>query len=653
MEFGAITNCVVRSFSFPDTHDNVLANPLHSIPALTYAHLAHWNPFLYPRNFQCKLLYGLRELCPQMLSNKFEDSWNMRLCPSEESSVDALARIVRECGGARDLLRGRSIHARILGSAWHGNRFLANLLVEMYGKCGSVEEARMVYDDIDRPNIFSATIMIAAYGHSGRVGEARMIFDGISASERDVACWNAMAKAYTRSSAEASRFFFQGMLQRNVVSWTAMLGACAENGHTIEAARIFQKMPHWDLVAWNAMIHAYAENGHYSQSKLLFDLMPQRDVISWTDVLASYAQAGLVRETKEVFDRTPEWSVICWNCLISAYAESGHLEDARDLFASMPERNTISWNAISQAFAGAGDLDSTKEIFDDTPHKDVVSWNSMIQAYASQGNDLEQAGTTFQRMPQWSMVSWNTIVSAYAQKDLLVEARGLFDGMPHRDVVSWAVMIAGHAQNGSIQGAKEFFDRMPQWSLLSCSCVLMLYAQNARLEVAREMFESIPHRDVVFWNSMIQRYAENGHAREALGLVELMFLEGVTPTGSSFVGALTACIHIGLVDRGTQYFVSMSGDFGLDPSLDHYCCVVDALGRAGMLEEAAELIEKMPFKADAVVWTTLLNSCRVHGNLEIGSRAGTKMSELQPESGVPYVLVSNIYAGESKEPEEL
>ncbi|KAL5198738.1 hypothetical protein ABZP36_002250 [Zizania latifolia] len=123
-----------------------------------------------------------------------------------------------------------------------------------------------------------------------------------------------------------------------------------------------------------------------------------------------------------------------------------------------------------------------------------------------------------------------------------------------------------------------------------------------------------------------------------------MLSEGKKPNGITFVGVLIACTHVGLGTDDKKYFRSMSEEHGVEPTVEHYGCMVDLLGRAGHVEEARQLIRSMPFEPDAVIWKALLGACRIHKNVEIAEEVMAKLRVLDPLGDGHYVLLSNIYA---------
>jgi len=123
-----------------------------------------------------------------------------------------------------------------------------------------------------------------------------------------------------------------------------------------------------------------------------------------------------------------------------------------------------------------------------------------------------------------------------------------------------------------------------------------------------------------------------------------MLDEGVAPNNITLTSVLSACNHAGLVDDAKKYFESMKETFGIDRTEEHYACMIDILGRAGKLEDAMELVNNMPFQANAAVWGALLGASRVHRDPELGRMAAEKLFTLEPEKSGTHVLLANTYA---------
>ncbi|KAG6403837.1 hypothetical protein SASPL_136074 [Salvia splendens] len=151
-------------------------------------------------------------------------------------------------------------------------------------------------------------------------------------------------------------------------------------------------------------------------------------------------------------------------------------------------------------------------------------------------------------------------------------------------------------------------------------------------------------RDVVSWNSMILSYAVHGHGSKALATFQEMVKRGVSPTPITLISVLGACSHSGLVDEGKSLFHSMRREHGIRPSVEHYACIVDLLGRANRLKEDARIIADMRDEPGAMVWGALHGSCMIHCNVELAERASRMLFELEPTNAGNYVLLAEIYA---------
>eukprot|EP01018_Ginkgo_biloba_P029281 Gb_13717 [translate_table: standard] len=530
-------------------------------------------------------------------------------------------------------------------------------------------------------DVFSCNLMIRTLIQNGKIIEARQLFDNMN--KRDVFTWTAMVAGYAQNGAiENARQLFDIMPERNVVSWTAMISGYTRHGRIEEARHLFDKMPERNVFSWTAMIAGYAQNGRIEDARHLFDIMPDRNVVSWTAMVSGYAQNGRIDDARRLFDKMPEKNVVSWTVMITEYVQNGRLEDARQLFDQMPVRNSYSWNTMIAGYAQNHRVDCARELFDRMPKRNVISWTAMIAGYAQNGK-IKDARQLFDRIPKRDVVSWNAIITGYFQNGKIDEARQLFDRMPERNVVSWNAIIAGYVQNGYGEEALKVFAEMlrsgskPKQStftsiLSTCAslaamqlgkqvhkhitkmgfdsemllgnALITMYAKCGSIYDARQVFDKMPVRDKVSWTTTIVGYTQHGRSEEALQLFEEMKHSGMKPDHITFVGVLSACSHAGLVYEGRCFFSSMSRDYCIQPTMEHYACMVDLLGRCGRVDEAEDIINNMPFDPDAVMWGALLGACRIHGKVDLGERAAEKLFELEPQNAATYVLLSNIYA---------
>lgn len=180
------------------------------------------------------------------------------------------------------------------------------------------------------------------------------------------------------------------------------------------------------------------------------------------------------------------------------------------------------------------------------------------------------------------------------------------------------------------------------------TALIDMYSKCGCLGLASQLFDQLPERDILCYNAMIGGFAIHGYGHRALQLYEQMKFQGLVPDDVTFIVTMFACSHVGLVEEGCKVFESINEDYGKEPKLEHYGCLIDLLGRAGRVHEAEEKLRDMPMKPNAILWRSLLGAARVHGNLEVGEVALKQLMELEPETSGNYVLLSNMYASIDK-----
>ncbi|CBI24015.3 unnamed protein product, partial [Vitis vinifera] len=284
---------------------------------------------------------------------------------------------------------------------------------------------------------------------------------------------------------------------------------------------------------------------------------------------------------------------------------------------------------------------------------DGFSLNNLIHMYVN-FQSLEQARRVFDNMPQRdrNSVSWNAMIAAYVQSNRLHEAFALFDRMRLENVVLdkfvAASMLSACTGLGALEQGKWIHGYIEKSGIeldsKLATTVIDMYCKCGCLEKASEVFNELPQKGISSWNCMIGGLAMHGKGEAAIELFKEMEREMVAPDGITFVNVLSACAHSGLVEEGKHYFQYMTEVLGLKPGMEHFGCMVDLLGRAGLLEEARKLINEMPVNPDAGVLGALVGACRIHGNTELGEQIGKKVIELEPHNSGRYVLLANLYA---------
>ncbi|PKA53566.1 Pentatricopeptide repeat-containing protein [Apostasia shenzhenica] len=437
------------------------------------------------------------------------------------------------------------------------------------------------------------------------------------------------------------------------------------------------------------MFKGFTEGGLHEQTVLFFTRMKKRDVrpdiFTFPFVIKSCAMIPSFILGVEIHcfavKTGLDANAFFGTSLIEMYASLGDVRLGYKVFEEMPERNLVVWTAIIRSYLSIGDTGTARHLFDQLEERDLILWNTMISGYIEHG-DMASAQKLFEEMPAYDIMSWNTLLLAYASKDIEACER-FFEQIPERNVFSWNGMIGAYARHGQFSDILKTFRRMLASSdvkpsdatlvsvLSSCSKLgalnwgrwihvyaenngfkgniyvgnglIDMYAKCGCIQTAIQVFDSMEKRDAVTWNSMISSLAMHGMGLEALKLFEEMLEDGEKPDGIAFVGALTACAHLGLVDRAFGCFRSMIQTYSIAPWIEHYGCMVDLLCRAGLLEEAMRLVRKMPMEADDVIWSNLLAGSRDLKDINSAEMVMSKLVKIVPEDVGNYALMSNVY----------
>ncbi|KAL2938311.1 hypothetical protein RDABS01_021760 [Bienertia sinuspersici] len=356
----------------------------------------------------------------------------------------------------------------------------------------------------------------------------------------------------------------------------------------------------------------------------------------------------------------------------------------------MPERNTISFVTLIQGLAKTDQSGTAVDIFCQMRRAFVMpnefTLASVLQACAGMASlnmGKQMHGIVIKTALDSNVFVSNALLDVYAKCGRIEDSLVLFEASANKNDVTWNTMIVGYGQSGDSEKALSMFKCMLGNNLLptevtysstlrACACLaaadpgmqihaltvkmnfyrdsvvgnslIDMYAKCGNIKPARLVFDTMEKQDEVSWNTIISAYAMHGLGKEALRMFQRMQETDTKPNKLTFVGVLSACSNIGLLDEGQAYFTSMVKDYSIEPCIEHYTCMVWLLGRLGSLDKAMKLITEMPFEPSIMVWRALLGACVIHKNVELGRIAAEHVFEVEPQDDTAYVLLSNIYA---------
>jgi pentatricopeptide repeat protein len=378
------------------------------------------------------------------------------------------------------------------------------------------------------------------------------------------------------------------------------------------------------------LVRLYASFGYMDDAHDLFDQMTKRDVYAfpWNSLISGYAQLGLFDDAIALYFQMVEEGVepdlytfprvlkVCGGIGLVQVGEEVHRHVVRSGFGD----DVFVLNALVDMYSKCGDIVKARKIFNKMPFRDSVSWNSMLTAYVRHGVEVE-AMNIFHRMllegekPDFFSIS--TILTGMSSLDVGVQIHG------------WVIR----------QGV--------EWSLSIANSLIIVYSKHGRLDKARSIFNLMPERDVVSWNSIISAHRK---CREAITYFEKMEEAGEVPDKVTFVSLISACAHLGLVNDGERLFALMYEKYKIKPIMEHYGCMVNLYGRAGLIEKAYGIIVggMSSEAAGPTLWGALLYACFLHGNVTIGEISANKLFELEPNNEHNFVLLMKIYENAGK-----
>ncbi|GMH29252.1 hypothetical protein Nepgr_031095 [Nepenthes gracilis] len=456
---------------------------------------------------------------------------------------------------------------------------------------------------------------------------------------------------------------------RSVVTWTALVAGLVHNGHFCCALIHFCNMLREAIIpndfTFPCALKASGSLRWPVAGKQLHALAVKlgqiRDVFVGCSVFDMYCKTGLRYDACIMFDEMPERNVATWNSYMSNSVLDGRPQGAVSAFVefllAVGEPNGITFCAFLNACSDLSNLRLGQQL-----HGYVIR--------SGNAGDLSVA---------------NGLVDFYGKCHSVECSELIFHGICEHNDVSWCSMIAAYQQNGEEEKACVLFLRarkggiqpsefMLSSVLSSCaglallelgrsvhavaekecvmgnifvgSALVDMYGKCGSIEDAEQAFYGMPNWNLVSWNAMIGGYSHLGHADTAVRLFDKMTSPNheVKPNYVTLVCVLTACSRAGSVKMGMEIFGSMRRKFGIEPGVEHYACVVDMLGRAGMVEKAYEFIKAMPMSPTVSVWGALLGASTVFRKPELGRVAARKLFDLDPHDSGNHVLFSNLFA---------
>nr|KYP63551.1 Putative pentatricopeptide repeat-containing protein At2g01510 family [Cajanus cajan] len=530
----------------------------------------------------------------------------------------------------------------------HKNTISTNTMIMGYINSGNLSTARSMFDSMLHRTVVTWTMLIGGYAQNNQFREAFGLFAEMcrhgtvpdrvtlatllsgftefesvnevgqvhaqvvkSGYDSTLMICNSLLDSYckTRNLGLACHLFKQ-MLEKDTVTFNALLTGYSKEGFNHDAINLFFKMQDLGLrpteFTFAAVLTAGIQLDDIEFGQQVHSFLVKCNFV-WNVFVANalldfYSKHDRVVEASKLFDEMPEVDGISYNVLVTCYAWNGRMEESLELFRELQytrfDRRQFPFATLLSIAANALSLEMGRQIHSQTLVTNAISdslvGNAVVDMYAKCGK-FGEAKRIFADLAHQSSVTWTALISGYVQKGLHEDGLKLFIEMQRAkisaDSATYASILRACANLASLTLGKQIQSHIIISgcfsNVFSGSALVDMYAKCGSIKDALQMFQEMPVRNSVSWNALISAYAQNGDGDHALRSFEQMVNSGLQPNSVSFLSILS----------------------------------------------------------DEVMWTSVLNSCRIHKNQELAKKAADKLFNMEVlRNAAPYASMSNIYA---------
>lgn len=500
-------------------------------------------------------------------------------------------------------------------------------LVSLYAKCGTLEDARKVFDGMSERNLYTWSAMIGGYSREQKWEEVIELFfqmmkegvvpDAFLIPKILQACSNVGDNETGRLlHSVAVRCGFLNASEETHVS-NSLLTMYAKCGELELARKFFEKLEAKNRVSWNAIISGHCQFGENEEALRLFERMVEENVepglVTWNILIASYNQCGNPDRAMELMVQmeragiSPD--VVTWTSMISGFVQNNRTKQALDLYQEMllseVEPNMMTIASVVSACADLRSLKKGKEIHSYAVKvggvASVLVSNALVDMYAKCGR-LEDAERLFEAISEKDVYTWNSMIGGYTLAGYCGKAYDLFLKMETsgvcRNVVTWNVMMSGYIQNGDDDQAMELFQRMESDGI---------------------------KRNTASWNTLISGSLQNGHVDKTLCIFRQMQSNLVRPNSITILSILPAFANLVSTWKIKEVHASiLQNDLQFETSIAN--ALINVYSNAGEIGVARTVFEGLQSK-DLISWNSMISGCVLHGSSHLARDLFSQMKK--------------------------
>ncbi|XP_011623537.1 pentatricopeptide repeat-containing protein At3g09040, mitochondrial [Amborella trichopoda] len=523
------------------------------------------------------------------------------------------------CGLLANMKMGEKLHCYSVKTGFELMGSLGSALVDMYAKNGEMGLAHKAFSELCERDGATWNSMLSGYSHSGSFEETAKIFELMN---QEGVAPNQFTFAIVLSACAKSRELNQGKKVHSIViklgfeSYKfcvgSLIGMYAKCGSILDGRVVFDGSVEPDIVSWTAMIAGYLQVGSVQEALELFLGMQEQglkpDQVALVTILSACVKYGWLKEASKLFKQMREPGVVAWNAMISGHAQNGFELDALQIFGEMklsgikPTRSTLG--SILSACANLSGLEQGLQI-----HSEAIKLgldlnfyvgSALVNMYSKCGF-VKEAKLCFETSGERNIVLWNAMLSSYVQNEYHLEGVRLFASMValgfRPDEFTFGSILSACGNLGFLELGLQLhaiiIKSNIESNIFTANAIVDFYAKCGKLVEAFLQFEVIPFRDTVSWNAIIVGHAQVGYEEEALAFFHRMNLDKASPDEVSLASVLSACANIRALCEGLQLH-GFCIKLGYESNLYTVSALIDMYAKCGFMECANKILIYMP-----------------------------------------------------------
>ncbi|XP_050379363.1 pentatricopeptide repeat-containing protein At3g58590 isoform X2 [Argentina anserina] len=538
-----------------------------------------------------------------------------------------------------DVYHGVQLHSLVIKNGlFDGDTFVGTSLLGFYGRHGLLEEATWTFQDMPCRSLITWNSMISLLGNHGFFENCLYSFRELVRMDVDLSPGSFVGVFSAFSCPEDLKigehlhaFIVKNGFTCETLVMNSIIGLYVKCTAICLIDKIFEEVHVKDAVSWNSIIGAIAKVGAPQKAVELFSQMCMAGVMPTEITFLSLINCSINVEIPisgesvhaKIIQHGYESRVLVGTALVDFYAKCANLKAAHICFYEICEKNVVSWNALISGYSNNYSPISIcllQEMLHSGYQPNEFSFSAVLKS--SLALELQQLHCLVVRMGfEQNHFVLSSLIMSYAKNGLISDAlvfatasHGLLPDVPSNAIAGIYNRTGQYNETLRFLCPREELDNVSWNIVISALARIGDYKECGSIGSSVKIFDEVRSKNLITWTTLISALGVHGYVQEALERFREMISLGFKPDEVAFTALLTACRHGGLVRDGLELFRQMISDYGVEPKMDHYQCVVDLLVKGGHVTDAEKVITSMPFPPDMIIWRCFLEGCKSHGN---------------------------------------